>query len=238
MAAEQDAAAATAIVPRSLGVMFEPPTLTLVYAVGGKLRKRTMPVRHLQADSDPSQLAQQIIAAHPTLLSPQQISAAQITRLMGKLVAHKQQQQQQPQRQGQPLDQQQQEQTAPQPRQEQEQGRQQQQSDAASAAAAVESSWPRSEPAAAAGSAGAALGDGGDLNKVSEDELKAAKAAMEVDFKKNALRPGDEGYVYDKRVERPSGELEANDWDDELEDFETDDEDDKLLAELLKEGGV
>ena len=56
---------------------------------------------------------------------------------------------------------------------------------------------------------------------------------MQVDFEKNAVRPGDEGYVYDKRVEAPQGELEANEWDDELEDFETDDEDDKLLAELL-----
>ena len=62
--------------PKSLGVMFEPPALTLVYSVGGKLRKRTMPVRHMHADSDPNTLAQQIIDAHPTLLSPAQIAAA------------------------------------------------------------------------------------------------------------------------------------------------------------------
>ena len=57
----------------------------------------------------------------------------------------------------------------------------------------MESSWPRTEPAAAAGSQlDELVGEGGDLNKVDEDALKAAKAAMQVDFEKNAVRPGDE----------------------------------------------
>ena len=63
-----------------------------------------------------------------------------------------------------------------------------------------------------------------DLNKASEEELKAAKAAMEQDFERKALKPGDAGYVHDKRVTAPEGELETNDWDDEIEDFDTDDE--------------
>ncbi|PNW74679.1 hypothetical protein CHLRE_12g487350v5 [Chlamydomonas reinhardtii] len=52
-----------------------------------------------------------------------------------------------------------------------------------------------------------------DLNKVSEVELKIAKQVMEEDFKKNQLRPGDPGYVYDKQVEFTPA-AEANDWDD------------------------
>ena len=41
-----------AIVPRSLGLMFEPPTITLVYSVEGTLRKRTIPVRRLKPSSE------------------------------------------------------------------------------------------------------------------------------------------------------------------------------------------
>ena len=76
------------------------------------------------------------------------------------------------------------------------------------------------------------MSDEGDLNAVSEEQLKAAKAEMDVLFQKKALRPGDPGYVHDKRVEAPA-ELEDNEWDDDLDDFETDDEDDKLM-DLLK----
>ncbi|GLI58883.1 hypothetical protein VaNZ11_000652 [Volvox africanus] len=57
-----------------------------------------------------------------------------------------------------------------------------------------------------------------DLNKVTEVELKLAKQAMEEDFKKNQLRPGDPGYVYDKQEEF-GPPTEVNDWD------ETDDDD-------------
>ena len=74
-------------------------------------------------------------------------------------------------------------------------------------------------------------GDGGDLNRVSETELQTAKQAMDATFEANRLKPGDAGYVHDKRLEPPT-ELEANEWDDEIEDFETDDED-PLRAALL-----
>lgn len=39
-----------------------------------------------------------------------------------------------------------------------------------------------------------------DLNKASEFALRSAKAAMTVVFEANALKPGDPGYVYDKKV--------------------------------------
>ncbi|GLC39323.1 hypothetical protein PLESTM_000883700 [Pleodorina starrii] len=52
-----------------------------------------------------------------------------------------------------------------------------------------------------------------DLNKVTEVELKMAKQAMEADFMKNQLRPGDPGYVYDKQ-EDFGPPTEVNDWDD------------------------
>ena len=79
---------------RSLGVMFEPPTLTLVYArlPEGKLRKRTMPVRRLHAQSDPKVIAKALAEAHPSLLAPHIVSLSQLERLIGKLVEHKQKQ--------------------------------------------------------------------------------------------------------------------------------------------------
>lgn len=52
----------------------------------------------------------------------------------------------------------------------------------------------------------------GDLNKVSEEENIKAKEVMNKGFEENVLRPGDEGYVYDKQVS--FGEAsEENDWD-------------------------
>ena len=48
------------------------------------------------------------------------------------------------------------------------------------------------------------LTDEGDLNAVSDADLIAAKAAMEVTFQRSALRPGDPGYVHDKRVDAPA----------------------------------
>jgi hypothetical protein len=64
----------------------------------------------------------------------------------------------------------------------------------------------------------------GDLNKISEDQLRAAKARMEEEFRKHQLRPGDEGYVWDTRKDfQPS---EDAGWDEEEEEEEEDDDDD------------
>lgn len=55
-----------------------------------------------------------------------------------------------------------------------------------------------------------------DLNKVSEEELKLAKSLMNKDFERNQIRPGDPGYVYDKRVQfKPT---QKSNWDDSEED--------------------
>ena len=48
-----------------------------------------MPVRRLAADSDPVAVAQEIVKAHPNLLSPQLVSEAQVERLMKRLIEHK-----------------------------------------------------------------------------------------------------------------------------------------------------
>ena len=45
---------------------------------------------------------------------------------------------------------------------------------------------------------------------------------MKVDFLKNSLKPGDEGYVWDKRVEF---EVNENSEDDSWDDDDDDDED-------------
>ncbi|KAI8907655.1 CEP19-like protein-domain-containing protein [Powellomyces hirtus] len=53
-----------------------------------------------------------------------------------------------------------------------------------------------------------------DLNKLGDKELSDIKDAMNTDFEKNRVKPGDPGYVYD--VQKSFGPaVEANDWDDE-----------------------
>ena len=41
----------------------------------------------------------------------------------------------------------------------------------------------------------------GDLNKVSDEELNAAKVRMDVHFKDGQIKPGDKNYEYDRRIE-------------------------------------
>lgn len=53
-----------------------------------------------------------------------------------------------------------------------------------------------------------------DYNRVSEAQLKQVKLKMDVVFQQNILRPGEQGYVYDKQVAFQAPQ-EASDWDDE-----------------------
>jgi len=192
------AAAESQVVPKSFGLKYDPPSIALVYEMDGKLRKRTMPVRKVQATSDPSALATQLTQTHQSLLGPDVVSHEQIVRLMTKLVQH-----------------------------------------AAKAPPAPAPGAPA--PAAAAPVAASATGalaaggdsgtDGDDLNKVSAEELAARKAAMEVDFERNRVKPGDAAFRHDKRIEFAPAE-ESNEWDDELEDFSSEEEEDPLKALL------
>eukprot|EP00163_Fabomonas_tropica_P011815 TRINITY_DN2272_c0_g1_i16.p1 TRINITY_DN2272_c0_g1~~TRINITY_DN2272_c0_g1_i16.p1 ORF type:complete len:152 (-),score=36.68 TRINITY_DN2272_c0_g1_i16:43-498(-) len=64
----------------------------------------------------------------------------------------------------------------------------------------------------------------GDLQQVPEEELKRIKDEMEKDFEKNALKPGDEGYVHD--VRKDFGEAESDcEWDDDIAEPSDDDDD-------------
>ena len=55
-----------------------------------------------------------------------------------------------------------------------------------------------------------------DLNKLDDYELDKRKAAMDQDFEKNRLKPGDDGFLYDKEVDFNEGKIESG-WDDEDE---------------------
>ena len=68
-----------------------------------------------------------------------------------------------------------------------------------------------------------------DLNKLGDAELKAHKAAMEVKFQQNAVKKGDPGFQYDKRVkfERNVEEAAEDSWD------ESDDESDEQGVEIV-----
>ena len=64
-----------------------------------------------------------------------------------------------------------------------------------------------------------------DLNKVDEGTLDQAKKNMNVDFLKNRIRPGDQGYEFDKQVDFAQvDEVESdNSWDD-MDESSGDDE--------------
>ena len=59
-----------------------------------------------------------------------------------------------------------------------------------------------------------------DLNKCTDEELAAHKAAMDVKFMKNSVRPGDPGYKYDVRVKHEYNADDAldNSWDEDDEE--------------------
>jgi hypothetical protein len=45
---------------------------------------------------------------------------------------------------------------------------------------------------------------------------------MDEVFNKNALKPGDRGFEYDKRIEFKGEEVSDNSWDDEYDSYEDD----------------
>ena len=50
---------------------------------------------------------------------------------------------------------------------------------------------------------------------MSEYELQRHKKNMQAEFSKNALKPGDKGFIYDKRVDFASlAKEEENSWDE------------------------
>ncbi|PAA53774.1 hypothetical protein BOX15_Mlig002438g8, partial [Macrostomum lignano] len=56
-----------------------------------------------------------------------------------------------------------------------------------------------------------------DPNKVDEETLQRKKAAMQEQFEKHQLKPGDPGYIYDKEVDfsADAGTVEHCEWDSE-----------------------
>ena len=56
-----------------------------------------------------------------------------------------------------------------------------------------------------------------DLNKLSRSEVEKHKKEMDVEFNKNALKPGDAGFVYEKEVDFVPGN-EKNEFDETSED--------------------
>lgn len=67
-----------------------------------------------------------------------------------------------------------------------------------------------------------------DLNKVSEVELERKKKLMDIEFKKNQLKPGDPGYVHNVKEEFTPDKPSA--WDD-------DDDDDEVFNDDMDGGG-
>uniref|UniRef100_A0A6P8IKQ6 Centrosomal protein of 19 kDa n=1 Tax=Actinia tenebrosa TaxID=6105 RepID=A0A6P8IKQ6_ACTTE len=54
-----------------------------------------------------------------------------------------------------------------------------------------------------------------DMNKLDDERLRQRKAAMDIDFEKNRIKPGDDDFMYDKEIEFPdTGKVESG-WDEE-----------------------
>ena len=60
-----------------------------------------------------------------------------------------------------------------------------------------------------------------DLNKATDEYLEKKKEEMDVLFESNRLKPGDEGYVYDKEVDFDVGPKMESGWDSDetMSDF-------------------
>ena len=60
-----------------------------------------------------------------------------------------------------------------------------------------------------------------DLNKATDEYLEKKKEEMNIVFESNRVKPGDEGYVYDKEVDFDVGPKMESGWDsdDTMSDF-------------------
>ena len=60
-----------------------------------------------------------------------------------------------------------------------------------------------------------------DLNKATDEYLAEKKEEMDLLFESNRLKPGDDGYVYDKAVDFGVGEKMESGWDSDgtMSDF-------------------
>ena len=61
-----------------------------------------------------------------------------------------------------------------------------------------------------------------DLNKVDDEYLASKKAEMDAQFNANQLKPGDEGYIYDKEIEFDNGPRIESGWDSDGNDSYSD----------------
>ena len=59
-----------------------------------------------------------------------------------------------------------------------------------------------------------------DLNKVNDDVLKQKKKEMDKEFEQNQLKPGDEGYEYDKEIDFDADDKVSCGWDSSNSDVE------------------
>ena len=59
--------------------------------------------------------------------------------------------------------------------------------------------------------------EGEDFNKMSETDYEQRKKKMEEQFVSQNLKPGDDGFVYDKQIEFPEPQMESG-WDSNQED--------------------
>ncbi len=249
--------------PKSFGLTYNPPSLTLLYQINGTLRKRTMPIRHLSQDSDPAAMAKRLSDDNPLLLAPSIVSAQQLRSLIAKLVDNLGSQAPGPSMAPLPASPTIVSRASPGraplkvppaalPTSERSASWQPpggwlprsaaaaptDEAVAASAALpplqdnlrrdrALDPVTTAAAPKAAAHAADAATApppcgassDVGDLNRVSADDLAAHKATMERTFQANAVKPGDLSYVHDKRVDFSAGIKSKNEWDDDIDDW-------------------
>ncbi|KAK7027876.1 Centrosomal protein of 19 kDa [Halocaridina rubra] len=64
-----------------------------------------------------------------------------------------------------------------------------------------------------------------DLNKLTDEDLAKKKKIMDSSFEKNQLKPGDEGYVYDKQVDFNTDNKGEAGWDSTGEQDDAQDDD-------------
>ncbi|CAM9240765.1 unnamed protein product [Chrysoparadoxa australica] len=197
--------------PKRLGLKLAPPTLLLEFLRGGNLFHKLFRFNAIPDTADPAMAATTLSEKYPQYLGPDKVPNAQLERMLRKLLLKTQ-----PAEAGHSFG--------------AELGtersiygqvdefRHSNQDDGIVDSEASDSFVERVACDLAANDKVESL-ELDDLNKVSPEELAAVKARMDNGFKEAQLRPGDPGYVHDKRIEFEAAG-DANEWDDEDDEEE------------------
>uniref|UniRef100_A0A7S1SUS5 Centrosomal protein of 19 kDa n=1 Tax=Tetraselmis chuii TaxID=63592 RepID=A0A7S1SUS5_9CHLO len=192
---------------RRYAIKYDPPTIILEYETPAKEKRlRSVKVQDIQQDADVDRLTKKIIQSFPRKLDRRSVSSEQVRRLVVKLV----QSLQGAHTVSQPL-------ALPKAKVGKLQPLNLNGTEPKGRSPVVATKHVQPANGESFGMSVDSIADAEmDLNKLSDQELSALKAAMDVDFNKNRVALDDPEFKYD--VQKEFVPTEDNDWDDDDDD--------------------